>query len=100
MTELQNMPEYQAFKKAVKQQLTADNTYVNHFMPETGKFTEVDKDGDKHTGYITTSQAKSEGIELLLEDDTGYFEEMVTMSDLAPAVVELARALIKEIANA
>lgn len=100
MTELQNMPEYQAFKKAVKQQLTADNFYVNHFMPETGSFTEVDKDGDKHHGYTTQSQAQRQGIESLLEDNTGYFEELVTMSDLSDAVVPLMRAIIKEIIHA
>ena len=104
MTELQNMPEYQAFKKAVEEQLTADNYYVRENMPHVGKFTEVERgeDGDVVTwhGHITEQQALQEGIERLVWDGKEDFDEFVTMSDLAPAVVELARALIKEIVHA
>ena len=99
MTELQNMPEYQAFKKAVKEQLNADNIYVREFMPEVGKFTEYDKDGDCHTGTITNAQAEREGIESLLDDTSGYFEEMVTMSKFSEVVIPLMRSLIKEALN-
>lgn len=90
-------PEYQAFKKAVKEQLNSDNIYVREFMPEISKFTEYDKDGDRHTGTITHAQAEREGIESLLDDKSGYFEEMVTMSELSEVVIPLMRSLIKEI---
>lgn len=104
MTELQNMPEYQAFKKAVEEQLTADNYYVRENMPEVGKFTEAERDEDGGLiiwhGHITEKQALQEGIERLVWDGKEDFDEFVTMSDLAPAVVELARALIKEIIHA
>ncbi len=92
-------PEYQAFKKAVREQLNADNIYVREFMPEVGKFTEYDKDGDCHTGTITHAQAEREGIESLLDDKSGYFEEMVTMSELSEVVIPLMRSLIKEAIN-
>lgn len=92
-------PEYQAFKKAVKEQLNADNIYVREFMPEVGKFTEYDKDGDCHTGTITNAQAEREGIESLLDDTSGYFEEMVTMSKFSEVVIPLMRSLIKEALN-
>ena len=104
MTELQDMPEYQAFKKAVEEQLTADNYYVRENMPEVGKFTEAERDEDGGLiiwhGHITEAQALQEGIDRLVYDGKEDFDEFVTMSDLAPAVVELARALIKEIIHA
>lgn len=104
MTELQNMPEYQAFKKAVEEQLTADNYYVRENMPHVGKFTEAERDEDGGVitwhGHITEEQALQDGIDRLVWDGKEDFNEFVTMSDLAPAVVELARALIKEIIHA
>ena len=104
MTELQNMPEYQAFKKAVEQQLTADNYYVRENMPEVGKFSEAERDEDGGLivwhGYVTEQQALEDGIDRLVWDGGEDFYEFVTVSDLAPAVVELVRALIKEIIHA
>lgn len=96
-------PEYQAFKKAVKEQLNSDNIYVRKFMPEVGKFTEAERDEDGGLiiwhGHITEEQALQEGIESLLDDKSGYFEEMVNMSELSEVVIPLMRSLIKEALN-
>ena len=101
MNNLKDLPEYQAFKEAVEKQLTADNYYVRKNMPEVGKFAEAERDEDGGLiiwhGHITEEQALQEGIDRLVYDGGEDFHEFVTMSDLAPAVVELARALIKEI---
>lgn len=98
MTDLEKLPEYQKFKKAVKEQLNSDNIYVREFMPEVGKFTEYDKDGDCHTGTITHAQAEREGIENLLEDEA-YFAEFLSMSEFSEVVIPLMRSLIKEALN-
>ena len=101
--DIKQTPEYQKFKKAVEEQLTADNYYVRKNMPEVGKFAEAERDEDGgliiHHGHVSEEQALQEGIERLVWDGKEDFDEFVTMSDLAPAVVELVRALIKEIIN-
>lgn len=102
--DIKQTPEYQKFKKAVEEQLTADNYYVRANMPHVGKFTEAERDEEDggliiHHGHITEQQALQEGIERLVWDGKEDFDEFVTMSDLAPAVVELVRVLIKEIVN-
>lgn len=101
--DIKQTPEYQKFKEAVEEQLTADNYYVRANMPEVGKFTEAERDEDGGLiiwhGHVTEQQALQEGIERLVWDGKEDFDEFVTMSDLAPAVVELVRALIKEIIN-
>ena len=100
---IKQTPEYQKFKEAVEKQLTADNYYVRANMPEVGKFTEAERDEDGGLiiwhGHVTEPQALQEGIERLVWDGREDFDEFVTMSDLTPAVVELVRALIKEIIN-
>lgn len=101
--DIKQTPEYTAFKKAVEEQLTTDNYYVRKNMPEVGKFAEAERDEDGGLivwhGYVTEEQALQEGIERLVWDSKEDFDEFVTASDLAPAVVELVRALIKEIIN-
>ena len=101
LEELRTLPEFNAFEKAVEEQLTADNYYVRENMPEVGKFTEAERDEDGGLiiwhGHITEEQALQQGIDRLVYDGKEDFDEFVTMSDLAPSVVELVRVLIKEI---
>lgn len=102
--DIKQTPEYQKFKKKVEEQLTADNYYVRANMPEVGEYWDelgYDEDGKREwrKSYISQEQALQEGIERLVWDGKEDFDEFVTASDLAPAVVELVRVLIKEIIN-
>ena len=99
LQELRKFPAFNNFEKAVKKNLTIDNYYVNHFAPEKeGYYDEKDDNGRQVCCpyKLSDEQVEEEAIENLLEDKTGYFDEVVT-EQLSSEVVELVRALIKEI---
>lgn len=99
LEELRAIPAFNDFEKAVKEKLTRDNFYVEHFMPETGKSYEVEcnEDGQYVQEYYTTAdEAEEHGIDSLLNDNTDYFNDFVC-GELNYEIVELARVLINEI---
>lgn len=98
--ELRKLPAFNAFEEVVNKKLTSENHYVEHFMPEVGEYWDeagYDEDGKRewNRGYISEEQATQEGIDGLLDDKDGYFDEFVC-EELRDEVVELVRALIKE----
>lgn len=98
--ELRKLPAFNAFEKAVNEKLTSKNHYVEHFMPEIGEYWDeagYDENGKREwvKGYTSSSQAEKEGIDGLLDDKSGYFDEFVC-EKLRDEVVELVRDLIKE----
>ena len=100
LEELRTLPAFNAFEKAVNEKLTSENSYVEHFMPEVGEYWDegYDENGNREwsKGYTTSEQAEEYGIDSLLEDKSEYFSEFATCV-LEKEVVELVRALIKEI---
>lgn len=100
LEELRKLPAFNNFEKAVKENLTIDNYYVNHFAPEKeGYYDEKDETGQVCYPYkLSDEQVEEEAIEKLLDDKTGYFDEVVT-EQLSSEVVELVRTLIKELRN-
>lgn len=98
--ELRKLPEFNAFEEVVNKKLTSENFYVKHFMPEVGEYWDeagYDEKGKREWNrcYMSSSQAEKEGINELLEDKSGYFDEFVR-DELGSEVSELVRALIKE----
>lgn len=100
LEELRTLPAFNAFEKAVNEKLTSENSYVEHFMPEVGEYWDeagYDEDGKREWQrcYTSEEQAEEKGINELLEDKSGYFDEFVR-DELESEVSELVRALIKE----
>lgn len=100
LEELRTLPAFNAFEKAVNEKLTSENSYVEHFMPEVGEYWDeagYDEDGKREWQrcYTSEEQAEEKGINELLEDKSGYFDEFVR-DELGSEVSELVRALIKE----
>lgn len=98
--ELRKLPAFNKFEQAVNEKLTIDNYYVKHFAPEVGEYWDeagYDENGkmEWNRGYISEEQSEEDGIDGLLADKDGYFDEFVC-EDLRDEVVELARVLIKE----
>lgn len=98
--ELRKLPAFNAFVEVVNKKLTAENHYVEHFMPKIGEYWDeagYDENGKRewNRGYISEEQSEKEGIDNLLDDKDGYFDEFVC-EELRDEVVELVRALIKE----
>lgn len=101
LEELRALPAFNAFEKAVNEKLTSENFYVEHFMPEVGEYWDeagYDEDGKREWQrcYTSQEQAEEEGIDDLIDDNGDYFDEFVC-EELRSDVVELVRALIKEI---
>lgn len=101
LKELRTLPEFNAFEKAVNEKLTSENFYVKHFMPEVGEYWDeagYDEDGKREWQrcYTSQEQAEEDGIDGLIDDNGDYFDGLVC-EELRSEVVELARALIKEI---
>jgi len=100
LEELRTLPAFNAFEKAVNEKLTSENFYVEHFMPEVGEYWDeagYDEDGNREWNrcYTSSSQAEKEGINELLEDKSGYFDEFVR-DELGCELSEFVRVLIKE----
>lgn len=101
LEELRTLPAFNAFEKTVNEKLTSENSYVEHFMPEVGEYWDeagYDEDGNREWQrcYTSQEQAEEEGIDDLIDDNGDYFDEFVC-EELRSDVVELVRALIKEI---
>lgn len=98
LEQLKNIPQFNSLEKAVKEKLTINNTYVEHFAPEQcGYRDEKDDDGCQvvYPFYISDSDAEQQAIENLLDDNTDWFDEFVHEA-LRSEVTELVRVLIKE----
>lgn len=99
LDELRKIPAFNKFEQAVNKELTKDNFYVQHFMPEVGEYWDEGYDENGRTWskeYTTEEQAEQLGIDFLLEDKGVYFEEFIT-EVLRDEIVALGRALIEEI---
>lgn len=97
LKELRKIPEFNAFEKAVKENLTSENVYVQMNMPEAGEYLDEDFDDEGNRfyekRYKSKEQAEEEGIDNLLDDDKGLEEWAF---EYLP-INELVRALVKEI---
>lgn len=96
---LRTLPQFISLEKAIKEKLTIDNIYVEHFAPEqSGYYDEKDDDGCQVCyGYkMSNSEVENEAIENLLDDNSDWFDEFVH-EDLRSEVTELVRVLIKEL---
>lgn len=91
--QLETLPSFAAFKKAVSEKLNQDNFYVKEFAPAKNLVV----DGV----HITNSNDYVEdmAIDGLVDDNTGYFSEFVT-EELGNETIELIRSIIKEMRNA
>lgn len=99
LEELRALPAFNDFEKAVKEKLTRDNFYVEHFMPDTGKCYEVEDDENGRflqEYYVSEDEAEEHGIDSLLSDNSDYFNDFIC-GELNNEIVELARVLINEI---
>lgn len=96
--QLETLPSFSAFRKAVHEKLNIDNFYVNHFAPaQSGYYDEKDDDGRQvcYDYKLSDSQVEDEAIEGLLDDNSEYITEFVTCQ-LGNEVVELIRDIIIE----
>ena len=99
LEQLKTIPAFNALEAAVKEKLTEDSAYVQDFMPETEGFCEEDDDFGNVSGHyykMSDDESEEEGIEGLLSDNSGVFDEFVT-EVIRDEAVEMIRALIKEI---
>lgn len=94
LNELRNLPAFNAFEKAVKDNLNFDNYYVKSLAPYKTEVVELD--GVRNVFKRTDEEVEQEGIENLLDDNNGYLDEFIH-EVLRSDVTELVRALIKEI---
>lgn len=96
LEQLRALPQFNSFEKAVKEKLTIENFYVEHFAPEKGGVA-YDKYDNRYYNYtLSNDEVKEQGIDGLISDNGEYFDEFVH-SELAPEVTELVRVLIEEI---
>lgn len=96
---LRNLPQFNSLEKAIKENLTINNTYVEHFSPEQhGYYDEKDDDGRQVCNRFSLSddEVEQQAIDNLLDDNTDWFDEFVHET-LRSEVTELVRALAKEI---
>lgn len=96
---LRTLPQFTSLEKAIKEKLTIDNAYVEHFAPEqSGYYDEKDDDGSQvvYPYSLSDSEVEQQAIENLLDDNTDWFDEFVHES-IRNEVTELVRVLIKEI---
>lgn len=100
LEQLRTLPAFISFEKALKENLTGENEYVQVCMPETEGFCEEDDDGGNVSGYYykkSEYEAVQEGIDELIDNEKELtFDEFVRNS-IDEEVIELARALIKEL---
>lgn len=101
LEELRKIPEFNALEKAVKEKLTSENFYVQHFMPDTGEYYDesgYDENGKREwsRGYTSKSEATRQGIDGLIYDKGDYFDEFIC-EELRSEVVEFVRVLLKKI---
>lgn len=100
LEELRKIPEFNAFEQAIKEKLTKDNEYVRHFMPEVGEDYEDDgfENGKRQWRKfnITEDRAEEIGIDNLINDDTGYFSELVCV-ELEDKLMPFIQVLVTEI---
>lgn len=91
---LENFPAIIKLKQAYKENFTANNIYIEHFLPETKQ---IIFDG-KHKRLIKLSDKERllHAQECLLNDNSGYFDEFVHDTKLRPDVTEVIRALFVE----
>lgn len=97
--QLETLPAFSGFKKALSEKLNLENNYVSHFEPESdGYYDDKDENGKQQVSYFhkNSDEREEEAVCELLSDNSGYFNEFVT-EDLSRDAIELIRVLIKEI---
>lgn len=96
---LRTLPQFTSLEKAIKENLTINNAYVEHFAPEqSGYYDEKDDNGRQvcNPYSLSDSEVEQQAIDNLLDDNTDWFDEFVHET-LRSEVTELVRALAKEI---
>lgn len=100
-------------KKAFRELLNAtkeslnntEDSYINHFMPETGVYETEDKDVDENGNWgfrtsrvrVTEEDALYEAqSELLSKDNQSWFEDFLFEGDLRDKMLSFMRELCKE----
>ena len=99
ITQLQTIPEFTAFCKALQQNLQPDNCYVADNMPEADShFEEWDENGRLicYPSHFSTDQRLEMAVEKLLDDHGDDFDEFVHCDGIRNAVTELVRVRTKE----
>lgn len=90
-------------KEAIRECLNEDNFYVRHFMEDYAEDDIKDCEDGKwyhqtKTRKLSENESLKNAIEDLIDDQTGYFEELIT-EKLRDEVVEYMRKLFREVAN-
>ena len=99
LEELRALPAFNNFEKAINDNLTLANGYVEHFAPEQkGYYDEKDDDGRQvcYPYKLSDFEVEQTAIDNLLDDNSDWFEEFVHET-LRGDVTELVRVLIKEL---
>ena len=92
---LRNLPQFNALEKAIKENLTINNIYVEHFAQD--KYRDVkDDDGRQVINHMSNYEIEQNAIESLLDDNSDWFDEFVH-EELRSEVTELMRVLIREL---
>lgn len=99
LEQLRTIPQFNSLEKAIQEKLTIENSAVEHFAPEYEVYDDYKDDDGRircREYILSDSDVEDKGIEELLEDNTGYFEDVVH-EDLRSEVTEFVRVLIKEL---
>ena len=99
LEQLRTLPQFNSVEHSVKQKLTIDNGYVEHFAPDQDGYYEEKGDDGRQVCYpyhLSDEEVEENAIDDLLYDNSGYFDDFIH-DELLSEVTELCRALIKEI---
>lgn len=93
-TILEDFPAINNLKQAYKENFTADNFYIEHFMPEPEQI--IFEGKHKRLIKLSDEERLQNAKESLLTDNSGYFDEFVHDTKLRSDVTEVIRALFTE----
>lgn len=99
LEQLRTIPQFNSLEKAIQENLTINNSVVEHFAPEKDGYYDEKGDDVRQVVYpysMSDAEVEHEAVDELLEDNTGYFEDVVH-EDLRSEVTEFVRVLIKEL---
>lgn len=99
LEQLRTVPQFNSLEKAIQENLTINNSAVEHFAPEKDGYYDEKGDNGRQVVYpysMSDAEVEREAVDELLEDNSGYFEDVVH-EDLRSEVTEFVRFLIKEL---
>lgn len=91
---LEDFPAINNLKQAYKENFTADNFYIERFMPEPKQI--IFEGKHKRLIKLSDEERLQNAKESLLTDNSGYFDEFVHDTKLRSDVTEVIRALFTE----